>query len=401
MLLSRCLLLLLSLVLFFACGKEKKSQKANNADNAIQPLTENPAYWQYEGKPVLLLGASATLSIHDIKNVKNYVDSLSEYGMNYLPLALPQKSLQNTGNKSANATITEKQYLDKFKQLIKYAFKKNIIIALHTKRDINHVKNKHVDTPKVLWYKLLKAARNYNNILYDNQQFTITDTIKAKHKNIPVYYTENADANALNKSYTSNNKKNMLYYRASGLHNITGKKYWNTFNRLKTNLSHHHKAPLHTSDFHVLKNSTDTSQTPGQQIDKLCINILSGGAAYYLQLPSANKAFHNLTCNTIRAIRKAGTLTSFHKLRPAMNLLYQSRQNKAFMAAKAGRCYVIYFSDGGEVKLDLQQHRYYYMLHFINTKTGKWGDKIKIMGGKKTKIITPNADGWLAVIKKI
>ena len=50
----------------------------------IQPYPANPSYWQYRGKPVLLLGGSVEDNLYQIPNLKEHLDLLHSVGGNYI-----------------------------------------------------------------------------------------------------------------------------------------------------------------------------------------------------------------------------------------------------------------------------------------------------------------------------
>ena len=50
----------------------------------IQPYIENPFYWQYQGKPVLLLGGSREDNLFQIPDLEAHLDLLASVGGNYI-----------------------------------------------------------------------------------------------------------------------------------------------------------------------------------------------------------------------------------------------------------------------------------------------------------------------------
>ncbi|HDR52374.1 MAG TPA: hypothetical protein ENN90_12250, partial [Mariniphaga anaerophila] len=58
----------------------------NNQQNRIQPYNENPMYWQYKGKPVLLLGGSSNDNFFQqaFAGLDEELDKLVSRGGNYL-----------------------------------------------------------------------------------------------------------------------------------------------------------------------------------------------------------------------------------------------------------------------------------------------------------------------------
>ena len=50
----------------------------------IQPYSENPRYWQYQGKPVLLLGGTKDDNLFQVSDLKEHLDLLAACGGNYI-----------------------------------------------------------------------------------------------------------------------------------------------------------------------------------------------------------------------------------------------------------------------------------------------------------------------------
>ena len=50
----------------------------------IRPCTRYPRYWEYGGKPVLLLGGSIEDNLFQVPNLREELDRLSRCGGNYV-----------------------------------------------------------------------------------------------------------------------------------------------------------------------------------------------------------------------------------------------------------------------------------------------------------------------------
>ncbi len=48
----------------------------------IKPYAKNPRYWQYKGKPVMLLGGSKTDHIFLLDDLKKHLDEIQAVGAN-------------------------------------------------------------------------------------------------------------------------------------------------------------------------------------------------------------------------------------------------------------------------------------------------------------------------------
>ncbi|CAN5267265.1 hypothetical protein BH23VER1_BH23VER1_25560 [soil metagenome] len=58
----------------------------------IQPYTENPFYWQYRGKPVLLLGGSKDDNLFQIPDLEVHLDEIRAAGGNYIRNTMSDRS---------------------------------------------------------------------------------------------------------------------------------------------------------------------------------------------------------------------------------------------------------------------------------------------------------------------
>jgi hypothetical protein len=72
--------------------------------------------------------------------------------------------------------------------------------------------------------------------------------------------------------------------------------------------------------------------------------------------------------------------------------------DEAYLAALAGEKYLLYFTDGGSVTLDLTDHSRKFELRWINVSTGDWGATTTVQGGSKVNVTAPGKSGWVATI---
>jgi len=50
----------------------------------IRPIDANPRYWQYKGKPLMLIGGSKDDSLFQIPDLKEHLDEMVAVGANYI-----------------------------------------------------------------------------------------------------------------------------------------------------------------------------------------------------------------------------------------------------------------------------------------------------------------------------
>ena len=69
-----------ALLAFAASGLASTSSPADR----IRPWEANPRYWQYKGKPILLLGGSKDDNLFQIPDLEAHLDEMQEVGANYI-----------------------------------------------------------------------------------------------------------------------------------------------------------------------------------------------------------------------------------------------------------------------------------------------------------------------------
>jgi hypothetical protein len=81
-----------------------------------------------------------------------------------------------------------------------------------------------------------------------------------------------------------------------------------------------------------------------------------------------------------------------------MDLLGAREQNEAYLAATPGEAYLIYFTDGGSVRLELEPNRY--QLHWINVNSGEAAEVLEVPSAESVVITAPSHGSWLAALIK-
>jgi hypothetical protein len=126
---------LAALALALAMSWGINSVSANDADR-IQPYPKSPTYWQYQGKPILLLGGTwqDNLFNHPI-GLERHLDLLRSVGGNY---ARNVMSHRNVGNVFAYEQVNGKfdldrwndEYWNRFESFLKLTHERDIIVQI-------------------------------------------------------------------------------------------------------------------------------------------------------------------------------------------------------------------------------------------------------------------------------
>ena len=104
--------------------------------NRIQPYGKNPHYWQYKGRPVLLLGGSKTDHIFLLDDLEQHLDEMAQVGGNYVRCTMSQREApdlkpharRDDGKFDLNEWNAD--YWNRFANCLKWCHERDIIIQI-------------------------------------------------------------------------------------------------------------------------------------------------------------------------------------------------------------------------------------------------------------------------------
>ena len=129
-------------------------------------------------------------------------------------------------------------------------------------------------------------------------------------------------------------------------------------------------------------------------------HVIGGAAAARFHRPDSGLGLSRPGANSIRAARKLESLVKPWDVEPANELLSQRATNEAFVAARSGVAYALYFTNGGSVGLDLTKAAGPFDVRWIDVGTGDWARRETIRGGSVVTIHAPATGHWVAAIVK-
>ncbi|HZH73577.1 MAG TPA: hypothetical protein VFD91_13850 [Mariniphaga sp.] len=103
-----------------------------------------------------------------------------------------------------------------------------------------------------------------------------------------------------------------------------------------------------------------------------CRNIIGGFASSRFHRIPAGLGLYEITMNSIHTIRKIEEFVKFWDVNPRMDLIHVEDENVAYLSAKKGESYVIYFTTTGKAKIDLSRYSHSFSLNRINLKDAEW-----------------------------
>ena len=138
------------------------------------------------------------------------------------------------------------------------------------------------------------------------------------------------------------------------------------------------------------------SGTPKDGVERFWRNLLAGSAAVRSHRDGGGIGLQPISRASISAVRKVETLVKFWDVQPHQELLSDREDDEAYLAARPGEQYVLYFTAGGTVGLDLKGGAF--RLKWIDLSTGEWSKEADIDGGKIVSITAPGKGPYVAVM---
>ncbi len=264
--------------------------------------------------------------------------------------------------------------------------------------------------------KMLSYRLDYDNVLYCMNNETSTPVAwgrywmqfikgRAKKKGVEVYVTDmfddgwNPQASAKIRQ-AFDDPKVYEFMDISQVNSRTfNEAHWVNIKWLADQAAKHPR-PLNNTKIYSDGELGFGTGTPIDGVERFWRNLIAGCASCRFHRDGAGIGLNNIAKACIKAGRKVKKEVRFWNVRPQMDLQKDRQQDEAYLTAAPGREYMLYFTDGGSVKLDLTGHKGEFALRWMNIKTGDWAGKNSITGGKEVTIAAPGKGGWAATIIK-
>jgi hypothetical protein len=143
-------------------------------------------------------------------------------------------------------------------------------------------------------------------------------------------------------------------------------------------------------------------------LNKFWRNILGGIASSRFHRPGPRHGYFSIGLSEIarqqiRSARVFQEAFDVFRAEPDVNssLLSDRDINEAYLAYIPGKQYAIYFTDGGEVGLDLRDTHGRFILKWLDISNSKWSGAEEISGGEIIGIKTPAKGHWIVVVSQV
>ena len=148
----------------------------SRADDRIQPWPDNPRYWQYKGKPVLLLGGTVDDSLFQIPHLEQHLDALQAAGGNYIRNTMSDRPDHDFEVRAFKRLASGKydlkqwndEYWNRFETLLRLTAERDIIVQIEVWDRFDHADNRGTGR----WQKDPYNPKNNVNYTYEESGFT-------------------------------------------------------------------------------------------------------------------------------------------------------------------------------------------------------------------------------------
>ncbi len=176
--------------------------------------------------------------------------------------------------------------------------------------------------------------------------------------------------------------------------------HWKRLRWVAEQIQSNHPRPLNHTKIYSGGETNWGSGTPKDGVERFWRNLIGGSAMCRFHRPGAGIGLNALAQACVRSARLAETAVKFWTVAPRMDMLRQRETDEAYLAADPGQAYLLYFTDGGSVELDLRNAPGAFVLKWIDIYKGKWAGEREVDGGAWLDVTAPGEEGWVAVVVK-
>ncbi len=463
----------MALVLVFAFA-EMIAHSETAPDRWIRPWAAQPAYWQYEGKPVLLLGGSRDDNLFQIPDLSDQLDELVEAGGNFIRNTMSARQdggfevypFKRLPDGRYDLGQWNDAYWNRFERCLSLCEARAIIVQIevwdrfdysqqHWKkspwRPANNVNYTSAESglanlyPEPAWRdkqpffhtvpgmpryvhqldvvrsvqerlvaKMLSYSLRHGNILYCMNNETSTPPAwgvywiqfiqkAAKQRNVTVYTTDMFDDGyqpwrSEKCRYALDHPERYTFLDISQINSRSfNEDHWK---RLLWFMKEARITPRPVNHVKIYSDGETSwgSGTPVDGVERFWRNLLGGAAACRFHRPGGGIGLNDTAKACIAAVRRVERFVKFWDVLPMGNLLREREDDEAYLAAKPGEAYILFFTNGGSVGLDLGDHPGSYAVHWVNVSTGKAAGITQIESDGVASISAPAPGPWVAAI---
>lgn len=136
-------------------------------------------------------------------------------------------------------------------------------------------------------------------------------------------------------------------------------------------------------------------------LERVWRHVLGGAASVRFHRPTGGLGLSGKVQSTLKSIRMLERRVKLWDLIPADDMLSDRDDNEAYLATELGRAHVVFFTNGGEVGLNLNGQNHVYRLQWLDIGKATITSGQPVPGGNVVKLDAPDKGLWLAVLTRV
>ncbi|MHC4404201.1 MAG: hypothetical protein ACYTG0_31490 [Planctomycetota bacterium] len=178
-----------------------------------------------------------------------------------------------------------------------------------------------------------------------------------------------------------------------------GEDHWNRLQWVIREVQRHPR-PVNNTKIYGAGKTTWGSGEPKDGVERFWRDVIGGCASARFHRDGGGTGLQPISQASLKAARKLESLIKLWDVEPQNGLLSDREENEAYLAARPGEAYALYFTDGGSVGLDVAGVGGELRLKWINVATGDWAGNETLRPGSVATVRAPAAGGWVAAITR-
>jgi hypothetical protein len=176
-----------------------------------------------------------------------------------------------------------------------------------------------------------------------------------------------------------------------------GQVHWDNFQWVRNYLE---SSPRPLNTVKTYGSDTGPHGNTKDGIERWWRHVIGGVASARFHRPPSGLGLSELSMASVKAAREIEKIIPYWELQPGNELLSNREENEAFLTSKSGEVYIVFFTNGGEIGLDLSNIKSGFTVKWMNIRKGEWESETRIEGGRVISLEAPGELEWLAVLVK-
>lgn len=438
-----------------------------DAIEGLRPWPTNPRYWQYDDRPVLLLGGTKDDNLFQIPDLREHLDELAAAGGNYIRNTMSDRHDQGfevypflrLPDGKYDLERWNEEYWARFENLLRWTGERRIVVQIEVwdrfdystknwephpynpRNNVNYTyaqsgfEEHYPDHPgqnRQPFFFTTPQQRNNTVVLRFQERFVekmLDHTLRHRHVlycidnetsaqeawgaywagfirahaarlGRQVCITEMWDAWDLKSAEhrrTLDHPERYDFCDVSQNNQKRGQEHWDNFQWVRQRIAAQPR-PLNTTKTYGADGGRFGNNRDG--LERWWRHVIGGAASARFHRPDSGLGLSAPAKVSLVAARRLESLVPLWTVEPANHLLRERSENEAYLAARPGEAYALYFTDGGAVGLDLTEVRGGFTAHWIEIATGAWGRREPVAGGTVVNLSPPGRGHWVVALVK-